>query len=162
MHMWFWGRGALGAFQRCCRGTECQNSPRKKEPVADQGCQASPTCPHSGLGWHGGGGTQTQHGGSRACVWFLWLRQLRSPPCTPVHLPSPLLPPHLFLIRLFHCKPTQAPESHCPGYRWEGLCFHKLHPSPQRCSEVQCIVRTVVQPRGLDSRLPSDQRPWWP
>ena len=160
--MWFWGRRALGAFQRCCRGTECGNSPGKKEPVADQGCQALPTCLHSGFGRHGGRAPRLTAWGQQARVWFLWLRQLVSTPCTPMYLPSPLLPPHLFLIRLFHCKPTQAPEPHCPGYRWEGLCFHKLHPSPQRCSDAQHSVRTVVQPPGLDSRLPSDQCPWWP
>ena len=109
-----------------------------------------------------GEGTQTHSVGAAGTCLVPLVETLVSTPCTPMYLPSPLLPPHLFLIRLFHCKPTQAPEPHCPGYRWEGLCFHKLHPSPQRCSDAQHSVRTVVQPPGLDSRLPSDQCPWWP
>ena len=138
----------------CCSGTECGNSPGKKEPMADQGCQVLPTCPYSGLGQHRRGGHPDSAWGQQACVWFLWLRQLVSFPSPPRSAPSlPPTPPHLFLIRLFHRKCTEAPECHLSWIQVGGDVFPQV-PSypPPRCSDTQCSVRTVVQPHGLDSR----------
>lgn len=159
LHIWLWGRSALGAFQSCCRGTRCGNSPRKKEPMADQGCQVLPTCPYSGLGQHWWGGRPDSACGQQACVWFLWLRQLVSsrprlpaPQCNFSPSPSPL--PNQAVSSQVHRSSQISPVLDTGG---RGC----PRPLP-RCSDAQCSVRTVVQPRGLDSRPPSNQRPWWP
>lgn len=158
MHIWLWGRRALGAFQSCCRGTRCGNSPRKKEPMADQGCQVLPTCPYSGLGQHWWGGHPDSACGPRVCIWFLWLRQLvSSPPRLPHPSATSLHPHHLFLIRLFHLQVHRSSQI-SPVLDTGGRVPRPL----PRCSDAQCSVRTVVNLVGWILVPSSNQRPWWP